>query len=197
VAWIIDRVRESLKTVFCYYLKLAQAGTAVKEIAFGRGTLGRRILKGIAKLVGFYVLTSIVARECTLVPVEVSPVVSPPTAETLVPTVPAVGYTGYATVSLYADERLSYAPPLSGTATVTLVATESATAAPPTGTVYGESAVSLQVSESVSTTAPPARYIAVTIDSTFAGPEVAPVTERPAGYATVVIDYVVTGPEVT
>jgi hypothetical protein len=167
VVWVIDRIRESLKTVFCYYLKLAQAGTVVKEVAFGRGTLGRRILKGIAKLVGFYVLTSIVARECTLVPVEVSPVVSPPTAEALLPTVPAVGYTGYATLSLYAEERLTYAPPLSGTATALLVATESATVAPPAGVVSGEATVSLSASESASVTAPPPGNVVVTVDASL------------------------------
>jgi hypothetical protein len=196
VVWVLDRIRESLRTVFCYYMRLAQVGTLFKEVAHGRGTIGRRVLRGIGKMMGLYLLASVVARECTLVPVEITPMLTPPTAEALVPTVPAVGYPGYATVSLYAEERLSYAPPLSGTATVTLVATESATAAPPTGTVYGESTVSLQASESVSVTAPPARYITVTIDYTFTEPEVAPVTERPAGYATVVIDYVVTGPEV-
>jgi hypothetical protein len=97
---MVDKVREALKTVFCYYLRLAQAGTAVKEIAFGRGSLGRRILKGIAKLVGFYVLTSIVARECTLVPVEVAPVVSPPAVVGVVPTPAITPYAGSARVYL-------------------------------------------------------------------------------------------------
>jgi hypothetical protein len=189
VAWVIDRIRETLKTAFCYYLKLAQAGTLVKEVAFGKGSLGRRILKGIAKLVGFYVLTSIVARECVLVTVEVTPVVSPPTAEALVPSVPAVGYTGYATVSLYVEERLGYAPPLSGTAAVSLVATESAVAAPPTGAVSGEATVSLSASESASATAPPPGNVVLSLDvrvSTTTSPE-----------QTVISDVTVSGPEVS
>jgi hypothetical protein len=161
----------------------------VKEVAFGRGTLGRRILKGIAKFVGFYILTSIVARECVLVPVEVSPVVSPPTAETLVPSVPAVGYTGYATLSLYVEERLGYAPPLSGAAAVSLVATESATTIPPAGVVSGEATVSLSASESASATAPPRGNVVLVLDvmaSTTTSPE-----------QTVISDITVSGPEVS
>jgi hypothetical protein len=165
VAWMIDRVRESLKTVFCYYLKLAQAGTVVKEVAFGRGTLGRRILKGIAKFIGFYILTSIVARECVLVPVEVSPVVSPPTAVGVVPTPTPTPYVGEARVRLdlyeYTRVRVTYLgtgrvglratesaglPLLSGSATARLRATE-------TGTVItgaGTAVVRLDTSETVS-----------------------------------------------
>jgi hypothetical protein len=167
VVWVLDRVRESLKTVFCYYMRLAQVGTLFKEVVHGRGTIGRRVLRGIGKMVGLYLLASVVARECTLVPVEITPMLTPPTAEALVPTVPAVGYTGYATLFLYVEERLTYAPPLSGTATVSLVATESATATPPAGIASGEATVSLSASESASTTVPPPGNVVVVVDASL------------------------------
>jgi hypothetical protein len=167
VVWVLDRIRESLKTVFCYYMRLAQVGTLFKEVVRGRGTIGRRVLRGIAKMVGLCLLASVVARECTLVPIETTPVLTPPTAEALVPTVPAIGYTGYATLSIYVEERLVPMPPLSGTAAVSLVATESATAAPPTGVVSGEATVSLSASESASITAPPPGNVVVVIEASL------------------------------
>jgi opacity protein-like surface antigen len=146
VAWIIDRIRESLKTVFCYYLRLAQVGTVVKEVAFGKGTLGRRIMKGIAKLVGFYVLTAIVARECTLVPVEVNPVISPPTAVSVVPTPVATPYVGNASIHLDVYEYMSIGAVYLGIGRVDLRATESVSAF-----ISGGSAtVRLEATESVS-----------------------------------------------
>jgi len=188
VVWIIDRVRESLRTVFCYYMRLAQVGTLFKEVVHGRGTIGRRVLRGFVKMIGLCLLASVVARECTLVPIETTPVLTPPTAEALVPTVPAIGYTGHATLSLYVEERLTYAPPLSGTATVSLVATESATVAPPSGVVSGEATVSLQASESASATAPPPGSVVLTIDIMVSGPV------QPE--QTVISSATVTGPEV-
>jgi hypothetical protein len=189
VVWVLDRVRESLRTVFCYYMRLAQVGTLFKEVVRGRGTVGRRVLRGVGKMIGLYLLASVVARECTLVPVETTPVLAPPTAEALLPSVPAVGYTGYAVLSLYVEERLGYAPPLSGTAAVSLVATEFATAAPPAGVVSGEATVSLSASESASVTAPPPGNVVLVLDarvSTTTSPE-----------QTVISDVAVSGPEVS
>ena len=125
VAWMVDKVREALRTVFCYYLRLAQVGTVAKEVAFGKGSLGRRILKGIAKLVGFYLLTAIVAKECLLVPVEVSPVVRPPTAVGVVPAPTVTPYVGEARVRLDVYEPMRVRVTYVGTGRVGLRATES------------------------------------------------------------------------
>ena len=179
VIWAIDSIRNMLKTAFCYFIKIAQVATFAKEIVKSKTTLGKAILRGILKSVSFYIIASLIAKECVLVSTDVPPVIIPPSPEIITPppiTIPS--FTGSARIYLYTYETVSYAVPSgTGRATISLNATESVNVSVISG-LSGSATVSLNAIESISisraesVTVPTAPVIAsdnITIITTFSG----------------------------
>ena len=104
--WVYENVRSILRYCFCHYMKIAQVATVGKEVVAGKGTLGRRILKGVVKFFTFAFLTSLLARECSLVPLlpEGKEIVTLPSPVPVVPPV-TLTYTATARLWLLATEK--------------------------------------------------------------------------------------------
>jgi len=178
VIWAIDSIRNMLKTAFCYYMKIAQVATFAKEIVKSKTTLGKAILRGILKSVSFYIIASLVAKECVLVSTESTPIITPPTPGSITPPSPITSFTGNARIYLYAYETVSYAVPSgTGRATISLNATESVNVSV-TPRLSGSATISLNAVESISiggtesVTVPTAPVIAsdnVTVITAFSG----------------------------